>query len=183
MTSMDDIAKGWLVVVARDHFWRVAQWYDFDDLIQDGHMIWWHVFNRYERETGRVRSRPHLMRLFKTSYLNHINQLANRKTKNACELLAGDLVDESNTSGNIWDLFDIAFDIGDVDRMIFEAPSMVRTLLTKLFYEPPTAAWRSAPRRRLDGTRTDLNTKLCRVVGIDPSENNLAAELRAYLRR
>lgn len=189
MTTMDAIAKGWLVSVCADHYWRVAHWYEFDDLLQDGHMIWWLIVQRYETEKGRVRSRPHLMRLFKTSFMRHIHMLSNRKTANVPEELVEDVMARgafvyADSDGEIWDpwgMIDYSRDLGDMDRFVLEAPNMLRELLSKILYEKPSRAMTTLSRFHLDGTRDTLNKKLCRVLGVDPLVHDLAAQLYAYL--
>lgn len=178
MTSMDAIARGWLIAVVKDQYWRVASWYDFDDLVQDGYMVWYRVVQKYEVEAGRVRSRPHLMRLFKRSFINHIHQLAKNKTVASFEIKAADLI----TFADPWSVLAPAFDVGEYARVVVDAPKAVRPLLRRLLFGAPSPVLRARPRFRADGTRTTTNERMCRLVGADPASVDLADELYSYLR-
>lgn len=70
---------------AVNNLWRVASWYELDDLIQDAAFVFFKLKARYPR----VVDRPHLMALFTISLRNHINGLseANREYRAAVTCL------------------------------------------------------------------------------------------------
>lgn len=180
MTGMDGSARAWLVVVAKDHYWRVAHWYEFDDLLQDGYMCWYRVVEKYETETGRVRSRPHLMRLFKITFLNHIHFLSKQRTVNSIEKLAGDLTDNPDP----WATLAFPRDVNEYEHMIVEAPKLLQPLLRVLLADIPLPRLRSEYRvyLRRPGQQETTNVKLCGLVGISPHKYDLATALRTFLR-
>jgi hypothetical protein len=178
MTAMDRGARAWLVVVAADNYWRVASWYELDDLVQDGHMIWARIVRKYEREPGRVRAIGHLMRLFRTAYLNHIHDLSKRRTRNIAEVKAGDLI----ATGDPWDLLPCLCSAAELDRFVAEAPDMIKRVLLSLF-EADGRVLRALYRVAHDGVRETLNMRLCRLVGVDHEEVDLVCALRTYLGR
>lgn len=192
MTDMDRGARGWLIVVAADNFWRVASWYELSDLIQDGYVVWARVVKRYEVDAGRVRSRGHLMRLFKTAYLNHIHDLSKRRTRGIAEWLASDvLVRHAHVSrasayfgqdigDDVWDALGCSCDAAELAGFIAEAPETIRRVLLGLIASEGRAL-RSLYRVAADGTRDTLNGRLCRIAGID-EEVDLIGALRAYLK-
>lgn len=177
MTDMDRGARAWLIVVAVDNFWRVAKWYELPDLIQDGYMVWARVVKKYEVDAGRVRSRPHLMRLFKTAYLNHINDLSNAKTRALLEVLVGDLVGDVDDP---WDVVGAICPDAEMQSCIAEAPAIIGRVLSRLI-TCDGRALRSLHRVAADGTRGTLNSRLCRMAGVDP-DIDLVGELRAYFK-
>lgn len=183
MTGMDASARAWLVTVSLDHFWRVPGWYELDDLIQDGHLVWWRVVQKYETETGRVRNRAHLMRLFKRSFLNHIHDLSKSKTVARCEVHAIDMV--ANNVGefwhDVWDFVAPARNVEEFNLLIAEAPAPIKPLLRALVDAASLPIMRALYRVAADGTREMVNDRLCRLVGVDPTQSDLATELRAYL--
>lgn len=186
-TSMDAGVRGWVVTTAAAHFWRVAHWMEFEDLIQDGAMVWCRVVEKYECDTGRVRSRPHLMQLFKRSYQNHIHYLSKQKFVSRVEVLVEDEVVRRGgvirMSDQMWDHLGVSHDVGEYDRLVAEAPGVIRPLLRVLFNGQRALGWSSEHRVYGDGTRETLNAKLCRLVGVDPELEDLATPLRAYLHR
>lgn len=201
MTSMDKAARAWLVTVTADHFWRVASWYEFEDLLQDGMMTWYRIVEKYETNTGRVRSRPHLMKLFKRSFLNHIHDLSRNKRVARVEVKADDVkpnrvgqslarsMDREGSEGeplavfDVWGALGCNVDLGEYARMIVDAPVALRSLLQALIFGAGTRASQSEYRVRTDGTRETTNARLCRLVGANPDSVELADELRAFLTR
>lgn len=182
MTSMDDGAHAWLITVAADHFWRVPKWYEFDDLIQDGYTCWYRCVQKYETDTGRVRSRAHLMRLFKTSFLNHIHDLSKNCTVARCEVLVEDIAPQDDSLfADAWDALGVPSDLSDYRRMIAEAPAKLRPLLEALMITSPSPSLRARYRVNPDGTRDTLNRRLCRLIKADPSTRDLVFELRTFL--
>lgn len=177
MTGMDRSAAAWLITVSADHFWRVERWYDFEDLLHDGVMVWYRVVEKYETETGRVRSRPHIMRLFKVAFLNHLHTLSKERTIANVELKAAD----QTTADDPWAIIAAPEDLSAYDRMIVEAPLVLQPLLTTLLYGPPSRMMQSEYRVNADGTRPTTNSRLCKLVGVDPDQFDLATELRSYL--
>jgi hypothetical protein len=103
---MDNGARHWLLRTAKLNLWRVATFYDLSDLIQDGCLVWCKVTSKYERQAGTTLKRAHLMALFKRSYMNHLHDLANERTK-LQEVLVSDLIAGSSmiSEYDIWDRY------------------------------------------------------------------------------
>lgn len=70
--------RGWVVQMAQRHYWRVAAWYDLDDLIQDGYLAFAICKSRYQ---DRVENKAHFMALFKRVYFSIITNMANARTR------------------------------------------------------------------------------------------------------
>lgn len=181
MTAMDPGARGWLVTVASDHYWRVAEWYELEDLINDGYVCWYRVVKKYETDTGRERSRGHLMRLFKRTYLNHIHDLSKACTLARIEGKVDDMVKTDSPWGDAWDLLGCSRNIDEFGAVVAEAPRVLQPLLRVLFSGSADQRLRSAYRVGCDGTRETLNSRLCRIAGVDPDQQDLAGLLRSFL--
>lgn len=160
---MDVGARGWILKTAKQNYWRVKDFYELDDLVQDGFLKFEHVRNRYPNVT----SKANLMALFKRAYTNHIHDLARRKAKvRAC--------------------FDNECDLGfSMERLRYTMmPNTSPTIallrpelraLFKALLTDPRAAEKLA--RKLDRTRQTTNDFFCRLIGADPSEINLHSAL------
>ena len=72
--SLPKPVLGWIYNHARKNFWRVAPWYEIDDLINDGIMKAYECLDRYGIP-GEDIDPPHFMSLVKTSFHNHIGDL------------------------------------------------------------------------------------------------------------
>lgn len=196
MQVMDDGAKGWLFKTAHKHYWRVCPFYDLEDLIQDGYLCYQRVYTRYcttqeyRTDKGRlikerrpeelVTERRHLMRLFQTTFLNHIHDLSKRTTTQldfSISLLLTDGSDES-------DLYERYFP-PDTDSVfqstVLHAPEHIRKALALFGSEEGRAQLREAY-KKIDGIRETFNERLCRLCGLNPRDINLASELQSYLR-
>lgn len=186
MTRMDVRARAWMVTVAADHFWRVAAWYEFDDLIQDGHMIWWKLIQRYEREQRRIRSRAHMGQLFKRSFLNHIHYLANKKRGVLSERRVLDLlphIDNPAEYDALGVITSVRDESSDFDRVVAEAPGPLRALLNVMIAGTGVKAWCSSCRVNADGTRTTTSSKFCSMLGIPDDGGAIAEDLWRYLKQ
>lgn len=186
LTGMDAGAKGWLVMQAQRHYWRVADYMEFDDLLQEGIYIWYRVAREYEGYTGRVQTRARLMQAYKRSLLNYFNHLSNIATRAKNEILAEDVIPDGpaiSMPNEIWDHLGQQRNVAEYELMVAEAPRAIRYVLRKLFEEGRAPGWASQYRIYPDGTRETLNSKLCRLVGVDPERIDIATPLRSYLSR
>lgn len=184
--AMDQGARLWLYKNARRHYWRVAAWYDFDDLVQDGFVCYANVVNKYQTEPNRVRRRQHIMHLFKVSFINHVHDLSKRKTKCAGEVKILDVKSAYQNEFNAWGDLATDDDDGDIfnfERVIAEAPDMLKPLLSALVHGDCSRTLRAAYRVRTTGARETINERLCRIIGADPNACDMATALRSYLGR
>lgn len=74
---LDKGLHGWIINHAKKNFWRVASWYDFDDLVQDGFLCYCLCNARYRH----VKEQRHFMSLVKISFIRHIHNLSNQRTR------------------------------------------------------------------------------------------------------
>jgi len=84
---MTDLQRRWMVKVAHSQFWRVASWYELDDLLQDGFLCHAKVVSRYPH----VYNPAHLGKLFQTTFLNHIHTLATKRRHSISEVYLDDI--------------------------------------------------------------------------------------------
>ena len=181
MLEMDEGARLWLYKKAHKEFWRVSKWYEFDDLVQDGFMKFYHVRATYPS----VIEYPHLMALFKVAFTNHIHMLATKRT-HAPELFFADMLTAPSPEA---DQETLAAErvlppeqpFAPLFTAILNAPAPVRELLAKIAGEPTLPALSSACRLRRDGTKETLNERLCRLVRLDHTTINLVGMLKETL--
>jgi hypothetical protein len=169
---MDKGAQGWLYRTAHKNYWRVANWYSFDDLVQDGFVCWYGVQARYVRArpgvpfVGGVKDKKHVMSLFKTTYTNHIHDLA----KFATRQLDAPTYDGEPASS-------LTDDYAEMCRIVAEAPPLVRDAIEALL----RGRTRSLHRRRSDGTRQKTSEKLCEAMEPAPTFEGQVAQALALV--
>jgi len=189
---IDEGAVAWMHKHARANFWRVARWYDFDDLIQEGYSVWYRLVDKYcfpekpykttkgnvmpPRDHKPVTERKHIMSLFKLSYTQHVHDLANRRTFE-CEDVVSSLIAVDQSPMPFWErVFPFADDFAS---LITHAEPAVRAALLAID-AMDAKELRSKDRVRLKGKTETLNTRVCKRAGLDPSVDILAC-LRSYL--
>src|ERR1700757_4971786 len=69
---------GWIIRHSRKNLWRMASWYEIDDLIQDGLMCGYKCLQRYGIPGIEI-DHPHFMRLVQSTFRNYIGELLRSK--------------------------------------------------------------------------------------------------------
>ena len=196
LRNMDDGAKLWMMKYARKNFWRVAGWYDLDDLFQDGHMTYQRIVEKYcfpwrsyitqygqkmppRRKAKPVKDRAHLMALFKLAFCQHIHMLARQRT-DAPETVASDLIPPDAHHDWLWER--LMPEEGNLALFIAQAPPLVQAAVRAL-EDADGPALRARYRVRPGGREETFNDRLCRLVGLDPSDVDLVVELTMYLKK
>ena len=162
--KMDHGARVWLAKTARANYWRMASWYELEDLLQDGAMHYQRIVNRYPDIT----SRAHLMRLFQITFLNHLHDLAKKRTGEADVLATYERERQEN----------IEPDASSFLAAVAKAPPAVRAFLKNLAKDAGAKILRQPPRVRMSGQEETLNERLCRIAGVDPSTIDLPQTLK-----
>lgn len=177
---MDDGAKGWLYKTARKNYWRVAQFYEFDDLVQDGFYWYYFVRQRYPQATER----KHIMALFQRCFTNHIHDLA-KGTKcyglgvsGAQKAIPVSWLSPGNTEAAEGVYASAPCPDAELLRFVVEAPAHVRACLKALLAAPEKL--RAPLRKRLYAADESFNEQLCNIAGL-PYHPTLMDDLLAYL--
>lgn len=159
---LDKGIRGWITTTAKRNYWRVASWYDLEDLIQDGYVCYARCNQRY----GHVRDQAHFMALVKTTYLHHITDLANSRTQ---------ISDTAVDTQVLHSLMPASPPEGEFSAMLHSLPKELKQLLTALVNDA-----KSVPYLQQGRDRETNNEFLCRLIGADPSKINLEAMFRAH---
>lgn len=170
--EMDQGAKRWMLKYAHANYWRVVSWYEFTDLVQDGHLYWWKIVSKYPD----AKDRPHLMRLFQRSFSNHIHNLASGKTDQVDLPIADCLSGDEDTESVFLERHDTG--TPDSSHALAHAAPTVRRAINVLLEQADKLR---LPTRRADGTRQTTNEKLCAIAGCDPGMIDLVAEIKICL--
>lgn len=165
MESMDRALRGWLHNTAVENYWRVADWYELDDLIQDGYCVFLKVSARYPN----VANQKNLMALFKVAFVNHIHDLSKKKTR-------GSIVAREHDLGV--DIADIAPDSPDIHLAFAFLPPLLRKLVVAMQTDPRAGQ----PCRRRPDHRETTQEKLARIIGVSPDSPDLIEALRQALK-
>ena len=154
-------AAGWMIKYAKRNYWRVAYWYDIDDLISEGFEFYYYMKAHYPQAVDP----PHIMRLYQLTFISRVNDLAKRRTKTLEVNLTEDTIPDF--------LYELP------DTLIADAPQPVKKLLEVLTNED--AKRLRAPYRIKGKHRETTNERFCRLIGMDPSQCNIVSLLKNYL--
>lgn len=167
---LDDGARRWLVNTARKNLWRVASWYELDDLIQEGYMCWQRGVTKYPN----VKNYSVRMGLFKVIFTNHIHTMSTKRTRQIQELGFCDLDEEQFF--NIVETRPCEF--AELLRCVSEAAGPVGRLIKQLLHGDAI----TKPHRRWGDLRRELTQeKFCRMLGLPPDAIDLHRMLLDYL--
>lgn len=173
----DQGCRLWIARTAQKHFWRVASWYDLDDLVQDGYLCW-AITRRTYSDLIDAAQINHFMALFKRVYLNHITDLANKRTRQAPEVSLTIIMNEDDEAESQFD--PPVPEESTLAVTLAQAPKVVQNFLQAM----DTERGRRAMQSRLRQTSTHLETpneRLCRLAGADPEAIDMEWEIRDAL--
>lgn len=202
---LDAGMHGYIRNKALKEFWRVSGWYsDVSDLVQDGYFCYAKCRNRYVDTLGVLPAtnpsntdRRHMMSLVMTTFDRYI-----------CHNIAGQLrygrevpVSQFTRNGEDADTDPwnglVSAGAEDVAMMMLikSLPSEIQDLISILTGDGSAAlefCYDRLERRTLPGLRTRIvrnrrrlretkNEYYCRLLGLDPRENDVAGRVRALL--
>ena len=79
---LDAGMRGFIKNNARKEFWRVASWYEFEDLVQDGYLCYYKCRSKYRDLTVKNHpskgDRKHMMALVRTTFSRHVHDLSKK---------------------------------------------------------------------------------------------------------
>ena len=167
---------GWIVKHATKNFWRVADWYDLDDLVQDGLLCAYKCKDRYG-EPGVDIDPPHFMSLVKTTFHRHIAELL-RHSRGEQEITyrIGDAAGEMTETDFLDRKAEPVEPMQDLVALIAGMPEALRKAVMLYINDPRKLRRRS----RLDGDEETEAQLLKRLVGF-PVRLDFETELRSYL--
>jgi hypothetical protein len=175
---IDHSAERWLSQYAMRNLWRVSDWYELDDLIQEG-LLYWHWVATYYQDT--VHDRPHMMRLFQATYRNRIHALALERTRRLTNW-RGSMVREDHTlDQEQWEYQQFS-DHGEqaagieLAGLLAHAPEPVRCLLAFLARNDGPARLRS-----LASGPGSFNRRVAQLIGWSGRTPNFHRMLSEYL--
>lgn len=166
----DQGAVAWMHKYARKHFWRVAAWMDYDDLIQDGYYAWCEVCWRYPHA---VDNPAHIMSMFKLCFADKITDLSRGKTKQ-----------QDDARSDIVDVFDgdavTMPDPSNFNLLLAKAPKVVKDTIELMTSERMKDELNKPYEKQVSGRRETLNERLCKLLNLDPNSIDVVKTTRLY---
>jgi hypothetical protein len=203
--------RGFIVNTAKENYWRVAAWYDLEDLIQDGYMCYYKCRQRYILEgqewqhgdKARAEERGEVGKTFKPlpkdnpknsdikwfqfivgrAFHNHIFSLASRHARHVEVNVSALAPAGVETAVDI--IWDKVCPPQDEEASLMvklaEAPKEIKQLLQVLVDDAVDGfRWTRYGRRWSQRRRETTNEYYCRLVGLDPKQVDLVAQIEQY---
>ena len=172
--------RRWLLNSAKRNFWRVAPWYDLDDLIQDAYLCFYTCRARYvtltEKDQPSDEDKRRFMAIIKVAFTNHVNILARRKGP---EVLVAELSRDGESMDSTLERYAGAVE-GEAMLLwsLTKAPQELLTLLD--FIASDDSKFKRYPRNCRRYLRETTNEHFGRLVGYDPAKGNAVAYAEEY---
>lgn len=169
--------RGWLVNTARTNYWRVRSSYEFDDLVQDGYMVYAKCYARYYKNLTKDHDRQ-LMALVQVAFINHINTLSQKRGLTT-EVPFSQVLPPDAETEELERLLPAEEELGSIMVLLNNAPTEIVQVVTALLQDA-TGFMRTRNFRR--AIRETTNEYFCRLVGADPKTTDLRGQIQAYFR-
>lgn len=197
---LDAGMEGFIVNTAQKEFWRVAGWYELEDLIQDGYMCYYKCKDRYG--VLSVKNHPTkgdikwMMALVKTTFNNHIRHKLAGKVRYGSEIAVSQLGAEDSEFDDVWgNIAPPQLEESTLAVMLAQAPAEIKQLIQLLVGDGAEALGFNRSRNRVSEVgekkvrrvsqgrrplRETTNEYYCRLMGLDPKRNDLLGLVRGY---
>lgn len=181
---LDAGMRGFIVNTARRNFWKIASWYDLDDLIQDGMVCYYRCYRRYRFLTVRrhpsQNDKRHFQSLVGRAFENHIISLAWKRSR-LPEVTAASITGLEDETSSVWEnLCPPQDEEATLSILLRQAPKEIKMLLDLLVNDAADGFWRVPGRKWVQRRRETTNEHFCRRLGLDPSKLDLVTKLEQY---
>lgn len=189
MKSLSDVyldqgMRGYIHSTAWREFWRVANWYEVDDLIQDGYLCYYKCVKAYPGlmvEAPTQDQRRHFMALVRTTFVNHITDLANKRTRVPEQALSRYSAEDE---GPAWDeVLPSQAEEGSAMALLASAPAEIKQLVKLLAGDGAALLAFKRNKKGRKAFRETTNEFYCRLLGFDPKYEDVVGRVRAYFSR
>lgn len=176
---MDEGTRIWIETTARKELWRVREWYDLADLVQDGYLCYYKCYNRYYAGLTKDHNKQ-MMALTKISFLNYIHTLASKRAP-GYETAVSQMLGPTQEESSLWEtILPSQGETGSFVALLANAPAEIKQLLELLAGDATSAATyvrRKIGRRQVRETN---NEYFCRLLDLDPLKVNMIEQLKMF---
>jgi hypothetical protein len=187
---LDAGMRGFIVNTAKREFWKVAGWYEFEDLVQDGYLCFYKCRQRLHKrllvDSPTKEQRREVQAYVKTAFFNHISTLASKRMA-VREITLSNLIQHVHTdqgdvrNADVWnDLAPPQMEEATLLTMLTSAPAEIKQLVQLLVSDGLDLLKfeRKRTKRRL--LRETTNEYYCRILNLDPKQHDIVEQLKDY---
>lgn len=188
---VDAELKGWLWKFCKKNYWKVQSWYEFDDLIQDGCMVYAKCLRSFKprADIPTDEAQRNFMAYFQRAMGNHMTELQQPERtwmQVGFRDLSEDQLAAVEDKTSLWD--DGQNALGDLDliSLLARAPAEIADMLKKILVDGVLEIFPNATKMRLPiapGKRKTLAVRETTSEHIDRclGQPGAAAKLREFL--
>lgn len=183
---LDAGMRGWIASTAKKNYWRVSEWYELEDLVQDGYLCYYKCWNRYKNLTIKrhpsKEDKRRFMALVQVAFNNFITTLAWKCSTGVNERVSEMALSQfgSDTAPASWDkLLPAQEEEATLAVMLANAPSEVAQLMATLSKDVVAYA-RGVPFKRMrKGLRETTKEHYRRLLNL-PEGRDIQSSVVAY---
>ena len=134
---LDPAIRGWIVNTAHKNYWRIASWYEFEDLIQDGYFCLCKCREKFKYpmvDPDGHENTKEFMAFFQRAFENLIIDLANKHSQTPETAMAG-LSDNQVEGIETWSKQASALSDASLATLIANAPAEIAEMLKQILID------------------------------------------------
>lgn len=133
---LEPSVQGYIVKVARKNFWKVASWYEFDDLVQDGYLCYAKCRARFRGNVEPTKEdRKTFMSYFQMAFSNHITDLQQDPRSRQQEVGFASLSDKQVETFESWTESAADLGQGTLATLLAQAPAEILDILKQILVD------------------------------------------------
>lgn len=190
---LDAGMRGYIIKTVSREYWRVANLYEFDDLVMEGYLCYCKckkaAMNATLASGGPAypasgvptkAQRRNFQVLFSTAFANHISSLS-AKQKGGSEYPMSQLIGDDSSAEEFADQHLVPQpELGTFMALLANAPAELKQLIQILALDGQDLFVFKRRRNKRRHIRETSNEFYCRILGLDPKEVDIAGKLKAY---
>jgi len=182
---LDEGARGYIVNTAKREFWKMAEWYELDDLIADGYLCYYRCRTRYlpriqKHEPTLAGQKKWLMALVKRAFFNHISTLASKRMAVHERAVSQFPKFEAAGTNAAWDaLLPSQPEEGTFMTLLASAPAELKQLIQLLVQDGADLLKFDRKRAKHFMVRETTNEFYARVLGVS-EDTDIVGKLKAH---
>jgi DNA-directed RNA polymerase specialized sigma24 family protein len=136
---LDAGVRGWLVNTVRQHYWKVASWFEFDDLLQEGYLAFAKCRAKFEPMHKEVEAHPEdrkrFMAYFQMAFNNRIIDLQQHPRSKLQEMSYASLSDNQTEGIESWTESAAELSDANLASLLAQAPTEITEMLKQILVD------------------------------------------------
>ena len=169
---MDEASRRWIFKYTNKNYRRVANWIEYEDLIQEGYVAYYEVRRWYPSATQPAHIQSLLQLVFRSRIEDIIRKALRKGRPPTTDTL--DVVRDAEPASLV------EADTSGLQLLLIQAPKIIKDALEVLTNPATQDALDKPFGRTNNGRKETLNDRLCALLGVDSKNNDVVKQTRMY---